>query len=184
MRLKILVLPGLESVVRMQQGEVMSPKIELEAVANKAEKIDDWVDWSGLYHQGIAEMMANPKLTDAEKQELLRQLELPDEEWEPIALPEGAEPLSVTIIKMRHGEKEALMSPTLEVEPQKNGYRDWSSLYEFCITDMLANPNLTDTQKQELLKELVMPEDEWKPIELPEGSESLSETIIKMRRGE
>ena len=58
MRLKILVLPGLESVVRMQQGEVMSPKIELEAVANKAEKIDDWVDWSGLYHQGIAEMMA------------------------------------------------------------------------------------------------------------------------------
>lgn len=57
-----------------------------------------------LYEESIAQMMADPLLTDAQKQELLRQLALPDDEWEPIQLPEGAEPLSETIIKMRRGE--------------------------------------------------------------------------------
>ena len=56
-----------------------------------------------LYEQCVADMLADPGLTEAEKQELLRQLELPDEEWEPTELPEGAEPLSETIIKMRRG---------------------------------------------------------------------------------
>jgi len=56
-----------------------------------------------LYEQSVADMLADPDLTEAEKQEILRQLELPDEEWEPTKLPEGAEPLSETIIKMRRG---------------------------------------------------------------------------------
>lgn len=66
------------------------------------EQIVEKYDWSGLFD--LDQMMADPELTDAEKQELLRQLELPDEEWQPTELPEGAEPLSVTIIKMRRGE--------------------------------------------------------------------------------
>jgi hypothetical protein len=57
-----------------------------------------------LHEQCMAQMMADPNLTEEEKQELLRQLELPDEEWEPVELPEGAEPVSETIIKMRRGE--------------------------------------------------------------------------------
>lgn len=57
-----------------------------------------------FYEECIAQMMTDPNLTEEEKQELLRQLELPDEEWEPIELPEGAEPISETIIKMRRGE--------------------------------------------------------------------------------
>lgn len=57
-----------------------------------------------LYEQSVADMLADPDLTEAEKQELLRQLELPDEEWEPTELPEGVEPLSETIIKMRRGD--------------------------------------------------------------------------------
>jgi hypothetical protein len=57
-----------------------------------------------FYDECVAQMMADPRLTEEEKQELLRQLELPDEEWEPIELPEGAEPVSETIIKMRRGE--------------------------------------------------------------------------------
>lgn len=56
-----------------------------------------------LYEQSVADMLADPDLTEAEKQELLRQLELPDEEWEPTELPAGVEPLSETIIKMRRG---------------------------------------------------------------------------------
>ena len=56
-----------------------------------------------LYEQCVSQMMNDPELTGAEKQELLRQLELPDEEWKPIDLPEGAEALSETIIKMRRG---------------------------------------------------------------------------------
>ena len=56
-----------------------------------------------LYEQSVADMLADADLTEAEKQELLRQLELPDEEWEPTELPEGVEPLSETIIKMRRG---------------------------------------------------------------------------------
>lgn len=65
---------------------------------------DNWTGWSAMYERGIAEMMADPSLTDAEKQQILREVELPDDEWEPTVLPEGAEPLSVTIIKMRRGE--------------------------------------------------------------------------------
>lgn len=59
-----------------------------------------------LHQQCVAQMLADPDLTQEEKQELLRQLELPDEEWEPVELPEGTEPLSETIIKMRRGERE------------------------------------------------------------------------------
>ncbi len=56
------------------------------------------------YEWCIAETLAEPSLTEEQKRELLRQLELTDDEWEPIKLPEGAEPVSVTIIKMRRGE--------------------------------------------------------------------------------
>ena len=56
-----------------------------------------------FYEQSVAQMMSDPELTETEKQELLRQLELPDEEWEPLELPQGAEPISETIIKMRRG---------------------------------------------------------------------------------
>jgi hypothetical protein len=55
--------------------------------------------WRHLLEHDIAEMMADPRLTDEEKTELLRQLELPDQEWEPVEI-EG-EPLSETIIKLR-----------------------------------------------------------------------------------
>jgi hypothetical protein len=47
----------------------------------------------------IAEMLADPRLTDEEKAQLLADLEKPDSEWEPIKI-EG-EPLSETVIKMR-----------------------------------------------------------------------------------
>lgn len=88
----------------------MLPKSELENVLIKSQLAPNLVpyealtDWSSLFDQTIAEMMADPRLTDAEKQELLRQSQLPDDEWEPIQLPEGAEPVSVTLIKMRRGE--------------------------------------------------------------------------------
>ncbi len=65
---------------------------------------DEKYDWSGLYQFHLDQMLADPDLTDEEKQELLRQLELPDDEWQPTELPEGAEPFSVTVIKMRRGE--------------------------------------------------------------------------------
>ena len=58
--------------------------------------------WRHLLERDIAEMMSDPRLTDEEKAELLRQLELPKEEWEPVEI-EG-EPLSETIIKLR-GER-------------------------------------------------------------------------------
>ena len=58
--------------------------------------------WLPLLEQDLAEMMADPCLSDGERAELLRQLELPEGEWEPAAI-EG-EPLSETIIKMR-GER-------------------------------------------------------------------------------
>jgi len=54
-----------------------------------------------FHEQCLADLRDDPRLTEEEKQELLRQLELPDEEWEPIELPEGAEPISETIIKLR-----------------------------------------------------------------------------------
>jgi hypothetical protein len=49
-------------------------------------------------------MLADPRLTEDEKQELLRQLDLPDEGWEPVTLPEGVAPISETIIEMRRGD--------------------------------------------------------------------------------
>lgn len=81
----------------------MLPKAEIEVKSIKAVE-DDLSDLQALYKQSVAEMLSDPELTDDEKQELLRQLELPDDEWKPTVLPEGAEPLSVTIIKMRRGE--------------------------------------------------------------------------------
>ena len=74
----------------------MLPKLKLEE--NEQEIAQRHYEWC------IADTLAHPALTDEEKQELLRQMELPDDEWEPIQLPEGAEPVSVTIIKMRRGE--------------------------------------------------------------------------------
>jgi hypothetical protein len=67
-----------------------------------AKNVDDLI-LQDMYEQCVAQMMSDPDLTDADKQELLRQLELPDEQWAPIELPEGAESLSDTIIRMRRG---------------------------------------------------------------------------------
>lgn len=55
--------------------------------------------------QSVAQMLADPELTPEEKQELLRQLEVSDEDWQPVELPEGAEPVSETIIRLRQGER-------------------------------------------------------------------------------
>jgi len=84
------------------EEDFMLPKIENNPMAEAMK--DDLSDLRSLYQQSIAEMLAEPKLTDEEKRELLRQLTLPDDEWEPTVLPEDAEPLSVTLIKMRRGE--------------------------------------------------------------------------------
>jgi hypothetical protein len=59
-----------------------------------------------LYEDSLEQMLNDPDLTEEQKQELLRQLELPDEEWEPIELPANAEPVSETIIRMRRGSLE------------------------------------------------------------------------------
>ena len=59
-----------------------------------------------LYEDSLEQMLNDPDLTEEQKQELLRQLELPDEEWEPTELPENAEPVSETIIRMRRGSLE------------------------------------------------------------------------------
>lgn len=71
-----------------------------------------------------------------------------------------------------------------EIEIEENHHIDWENLYEYCIADMLADPNLTDEEKQKLLRELELPDEVWAPIELPEGAEPFSVTLIKMRRGE
>lgn len=55
--------------------------------------------WDDMFDQLLAEMMADPRLTDEEKTQLLADLEKPDSEWEPIKI--KGEPLSETIIKMR-----------------------------------------------------------------------------------
>jgi hypothetical protein len=81
----------------------MLPKIESRPNVSEVME-DDLSDLRALYEESVADMLAEPELTDEEKQELLRQLTLPDDEWEPTVLPEGAEPLSVTLIKMRRGE--------------------------------------------------------------------------------
>lgn len=57
-----------------------------------------------LHTQSIAQMLDDPALTAAEKQELIQQLELSDEDWVPVELPLGAEPVSETIIRLRQGE--------------------------------------------------------------------------------
>jgi hypothetical protein len=38
--------------------------------------------WEELFDQMIAEMMADPRLTDEDKAQLLADLEKPDSEWE------------------------------------------------------------------------------------------------------
>ena len=55
--------------------------------------------WGEPLDQMIAEMMADPRLTDEETAQLLADPERPDSEWGPIKI-NGA-PLSETIIKMR-----------------------------------------------------------------------------------
>ena len=57
-----------------------------------------------LHSQSITQMMDDPALTETEKQELMRQLELADEDWVPVELPVGAAPISETIIRLRQGE--------------------------------------------------------------------------------
>ncbi len=54
---------------------------------------------SDLPAQSVAQMVADPELTEVEKQELLRQLELSDEDWVPVELPIGVESVSETIIR-------------------------------------------------------------------------------------
>lgn len=66
---------------------------------------DDEVLLQRFYEDCVADMLADPDLTPAEKQELIRQLQLSDEEWEPTDLPKGSEPVSETIIKMRRGSQ-------------------------------------------------------------------------------
>ncbi len=75
------------------------------------------------------------------------------------------------------------MQPKPEHERERNEQYDLNSFYEWSIADMMADQDLTDEQKQELLRQVELPDDEWKPIELPEGAEPVSVTIIKMRRG-
>lgn len=58
-----------------------------------------------LHQQSVAQMLADPELTEEERQGLLRQLEVSDEDWQPVELPEGAEPVSETIIRSRQGDR-------------------------------------------------------------------------------
>lgn len=55
-------------------------------------------------------------------------------------------------------------------------------LHDQCIAQMQADEHLTENQRQELLRQLDLPEDQWESITLPDGDEPVSETIIKMRR--
>ncbi len=72
------------------------------------------------------------------------------------------------------------MQPRTELEEVDQAVLN--HLYEESVKDMLSSPNLTDDEKQELLRQLSLPDDEWEPTELPPGTEPLSETIIRMRR--
>jgi len=76
------------------------------------------------------------------------------------------------------------MLPKTEPKREEDGPHDWSKLAKFWLDEMLADPVLTDEQKQQLLREMELPEEEWELTELPEGAEPLSVTVIKMRRGE
>src|SRR5438046_9845158 len=91
-------------VTQRNGGISMLPKSEIEAVVKQTAKKEGGNNWDSMYEQSIADLMADPRLTNEERQQVLNELELPDEEWEPIRLPEGAEPISDTLIKMRRGE--------------------------------------------------------------------------------
>ena len=70
----------------------------------------------------------------------------------------------------------------LRTELEESDQAVLDHLYEESVKDMLSSPNLSDEEKQELLRQLSLPDDEWEPIELPPDAEPLSETIIRMRR--
>ena len=70
---------------------------------NEADQLEERT-LSDLHAQSVAQMMTDPELTEAEKQELLRQLELSDEDWRPVEWPVGAELVSETIVRLRQGE--------------------------------------------------------------------------------
>jgi len=55
--------------------------------------------WAEMFDQMIAEMMADPRLTDKQKAKLLAELEKPDSERKPIKV--KGKPVSETIIEMR-----------------------------------------------------------------------------------
>jgi len=57
------------------------------------------------------------------------------------------------------------MQPETELEEFDQAVLD--HFYEESVKDMLASPNLTHDEKQELLRQLSLPDDEWEPIELP-----------------
>ena len=58
-----------------------------------------------LHQECLEQMASDPTLTDEEKRELLLQLQLTDDEWKPIDLGEGAEPVSLTVINSRRGNE-------------------------------------------------------------------------------
>lgn len=58
-----------------------------------------------LHAKSVVQMLDDPELTEDEKAELLRQLEAKDEDWQPVELPAGAEPVSETIIRSRQGDR-------------------------------------------------------------------------------
>ena len=70
-----------------------------------------------------------------------------------------------------------------EIRPEEFEIGDLERFHEECVDQMSGDPNLTDEEKRELLRQLQLPDDEWEPIELPEGSEPVSATIIRSRRG-
>ncbi len=82
----------------LPREKVMLPKIEFKPEVNESP------DWSELTQFWLDEMLADPDLTDEQKRRMLKKTELPEEEWKLPEFPEGAEPLSVTVIKMRRGE--------------------------------------------------------------------------------
>ena len=84
---------------------------------------------------------------------------------------EGFPPIRIIPVMLSNTEQEEL-----------NGC-DLQHLYEQCLAQMTADADLTPEQKQELLLQLQLSDEDWEPIKLAEGVEPISETIIKMRRG-
>lgn len=70
-----------------------------------------------------------------------------------------------------------------EVRPEEFEIGELERFHEECVDQMRSDPNLTAEEKRELLRQLELPDDEWEPIELAEGSEPVSATIIRSRRG-